>query len=366
LDFKFHSSEEGDEMRNQDKGMKSQIKEMTGKVLLVLLIQMFILAFNNGIECVLADGIWYIETVDGVGRVGDNCSIALDSEGNPHISYTEYDNILPAWYVKYASRQGGTWSTDTVECGGFNLGYSLTSLAMDSNNNPHICYEDYQANSLKYAYYDTDWHIETVDSDPGSWNMSTPSIALDSADKPHISYLAYDYDGNNDLWYAHKRGVADWQLEYVTSALLWSNATSIALDSDDKPHISYCYSYPSNDLKYAYYDGTWYIETADTAGGVGFYCSLALDSDNNPHISYYDGTNDDLKYAYFDGVSWNVETVDNYGDVGRYTSIALDSAGNPHISYYDGTNDDLKYAYCTPDGLLLTRSCNSGILLHRK
>jgi hypothetical protein len=42
---------------------------------------------------------------------------------------------------------------------------------------------------------------------------------------------------------------------------------------------------------------TWSIETVDAAANVGQYSSIALDSNGYPHISYYDIYWKDLKYA---------------------------------------------------------------------
>src|SRR5438046_2895414 len=85
-------------------------------------------------------------------------------------------------------------------------------------------------------------------------------------------------------------------------------------------------------------------ETVDAPGIVGGFTSLVLDVQGSPHISYYDFFNLDLKYAGKGGGVWTIETVDATGDVGCYTSLAIDAQGNPRISYYDNTNGDLKHA----------------------
>ena len=185
-----------------------------------------------------------------------------------------------------------------------------------------------------------------------------------------------------------------WSKQNVDAPMLFNymGDRSLRLDTNNHPHIAF----GGDHLYYAYHDGTaWNFEVVDYSDGVGLFAAMALDSLNRPHISYYDAIHGALKYAYFDGANWLITTLDSYapagggkspaaeadlasidryvgdrewrsfpsglpGDgyapeaispisdligYGLYSSIAIDVAGNIHISYYDTANGNLKYAH---------------------
>ncbi|WP_298037281.1 choice-of-anchor D domain-containing protein [uncultured Desulfuromonas sp.] len=148
---------------------------------------------------------------------------------------------------------------------------------------------------------------------------------------------------------------AGWSIEQVDTAGDVGHYTSIAIDAQDRAHISYFAADPEDSkkgyLKYAGADaqGVWGIpEVVDGAANSGLHTSLGVDQ--KIHISYYKENGSQLRYAEKDTEGgtlsnpWDVMVLDAPGLVGLYTSIFVDGQGRSHVSYYNSTEGALKYA----------------------
>lgn len=139
---------------------------------------------------VKSNGVWSFEIVDS-NNVGQDCSLYLDDNGNPHISYLSFTSTPR---VKYARKINSQWELDSVMTGDPpNTCPEVTSLAIDAQGNPHISYHTLNGH-LAYAVKSSNgnWSVELADDHGVVGRFS--SILLDSEGIPHISYMSSSPD----------------------------------------------------------------------------------------------------------------------------------------------------------------------------
>ena len=236
---------------------------------------------------------WHTQTVDSADDVGRYTSLALDTTApyTPHISYYDATHEHP----KYAYLGAAAWISVTV--GRAFPGGTYTSLALDSSGYPHISYYEHYFGDLIHIRQlnGGSWLESVVVNYPESWNTvgMYNSLALDDLDNPYISY--------HDTFLGALRvatgwAPAGWSTMWTVDAGSFQD-TSLDIDGG-YGRVSY-FDATNGRLKYARQDASgWTLQAVDSDGTVGQYTSLALDADGHPHISYYDADRSNLKVAY--------------------------------------------------------------------
>ena len=233
---------------------------------------------------------WIRQAVADPGHDGWDNAIATHND----LIYTS--SIDPA---AFGSTSGVEyWDRDKVESiGSGPVDYEFgTSIAMDSQGNPHIAYYDWaigtqKSETLKYATkLNGTWTIETADEQRGAGKY--PAIRISPEGEPAISYYAED----GTIRYA-KRTASGWKTEEVdqigavpTGNTGARNMTSLDYDPNGGAAISYA---TFSEVKIAVKTGNaWSIETVTaepTPGNViGGLTSLRVASNGTAHIAYYE------------------------------------------------------------------------------
>ena len=284
---------------------------------------------------------WTIGVVDG-SLGGDSSSLQIDKFGNAHVAY-EGQGVLQYSFWDHNLKRWFTMNVDKT--------VGFCSMALDSKQRPHISYP--QFGPLRYAHWDgSSWQKETI-AVPSQETTFYTSISLDRDDNPSISYYEHVLGSEETL---RMRVVAKeanvWKLRTVDATRGSGKFNSVAVDSAGRPHIAYAnVLYENSSLRYAFWDGKrWNREILEGEGMPGTYrqaVMLILDKHDNPHIAYSDVLNQIAKYATKANGKWSIEEVDPIGRAAYpdRNGIALDEDGTPYISYYDEQNGILKVAH---------------------
>ena len=191
-------------------------------------------------------------------------TLVVDKGGGLHVLVIEGDS-----FVYYHRAAAGQWQSKAIpgrtEMWGH---FAVSQIAVDSQGRPHIVYED-MANAelqgggwvgnkiVKYARREGNtWITEVIYGYPLTYQ---PSIAIDTKDRPHISFY-YELTPSPGRWgstiegilmYAH-RDESGWHYRSVDMGetnLVAGLDSVIALDNADRPHIIYLaeqYAYPDD------------------------------------------------------------------------------------------------------------------------
>ncbi len=251
-----------------------------------------------------------------------------------------------------ANAYAAQWQIQVVDSGG---GGKYPALRIDDFGNVHAVYLNDQLSELKYAFYDhrlKQWFTMKL----GDHCSGFTSMALDSQEHPHISYLE-----SGRLKYAHFDGTT-WKMEAIPLAVkLIEYYTSIALDSNGRPAISYYEILNATSPDYVLHLRTvkfngqyWEVSTVDSALGSGKFNAMAMGSDGNLRIAYANVRDEtaSLRYARWNGASWDHQILQGAeGSRPSYSvNIALDKNDAPHITYTDAVNQLVKYATVSTSG----------------
>ncbi|MDP3564489.1 MAG: hypothetical protein Q8R70_08365, partial [Methanoregula sp.] len=192
---------------------------------------------------------WKISTIDNGGALGNTgygSSLVVDSSGQMFVAYTKGDKYGTLMFAQ--ADVSGNWKTSKVDNGGGKYkktGYD-PSIALDSAGNPHISYYDESHKNLMYTSWNgTAWNRETVHATGNVAKQS--SLAINHLDQPFISY--YD-TSNKELRFANRNpGEQQWAINTVDNNGV-GEYSSLALDPSGHPNIAY-YDAKNHALKYA-------------------------------------------------------------------------------------------------------------------
>lgn len=293
------------------------------------------------------DAAWQIEAVVEV-RPDAFVSLALDSQGWPHVAYEDrgHPDIGYNSGVWYGYQDADGWHHQMISM--FAMDVVMT---LDSADRPHVAYYGYhtpaKCTGICYARFDgAGWQHSPVD-----WlGRRVFDLALDSNNRPYISY--YNAVDERKIMYAERLADGSWTTEKVVvvgeGELVAYSAVPLALNRSGQPFIAF-HRYGTQPTLLSRNGSAWQAEPIEQGFAHGLtYIDLAIGADGRPHVGYEYWTNQ-ARYAHRDDGGWHADVLHTSLATGRGMALTLDAVGRPHLSYCKiplfGQPGELRYSY---------------------
>ncbi|MDW8347587.1 MAG: T9SS type A sorting domain-containing protein, partial [Bacteroidia bacterium] len=221
-------TEKVDSIGNVGRFVKLQFNNNNGKYPVIMYYDLtkkdLKMAKYNGVN-------WQFSVVDSTTGfdVGTNLSFIIDPVTNRyHVAYRAIGTKQQVWYA-YSDDSGITWNRQIVDSATvFNVG-SFISIALDNSGKPHIAYQNFNTNKVKFAYphpsIPNDWKDTTLfESNPDIVGRFL-DLQFDASNNPVIVY--YNNSANAVECIFKKAG--DWVKERVYVALTSFSHTTLSI-----------------------------------------------------------------------------------------------------------------------------------------
>jgi hypothetical protein len=236
--------------------------------------------------CYKSGSTWTSEAVANGNGYGLVTSLAITGAG-PVLAFTAGASFN--FQVKYAYRDT-SWHTETVSTN--SSSGQFMSMCVDSNGVPHIVYSDGTRGVVHSMRSGTTWTSPII---IGTGTDCDLTYGPDS-----YLHVAFCQKNGAGLVYAKSTDGNTWDTEAVTPTTTVCGYPHIVLNGSSMVFISY-FDWTSHDLHAAIREGgTWNKSLVAGSSYIGNSHDMAVNGTTSyPYISYYDNDPADMKVAHY-------------------------------------------------------------------
>jgi hypothetical protein len=292
--------------------------------------------------------------IENSSQFSNGRKMVMDSDDNVYAIYMNGLNPTQI-FISNSSDLGEVWTENQVTTG--TTMQLDPSLAIDSSGVLHAVWRGdvsgvYQIRYANSANGGVTWgNFNTITSE--TTDQSAPSIAVDTNDKVHISWFGTDSTSSTNIYYVNRTSIGTWGI-IATVASSYNEYPSIATDSEDNVHIVWSgrtTTSTTGNIKYSMLDastGSWstikMLSSSTTNDQVS--PSIAVDLDDNINVVWTsESSASQIQYIRWDAktTSWGSaeEISTNKSANDNHPSIGVDHRGYAYVVWYKDNPDQL-------------------------